>query len=80
MKDILSELRRRGVGKVVAGYAVVAWVIAQVSDLAADNFAAPAWLMPMLLVLLALGLPLAVVLAARLNEAGFDLADFGKSR
>lgn len=42
---------------------VVAWVVAQVADLAADNFAAPAWLMPMLLILLALGLPVAVVLA-----------------
>ncbi len=63
MREILFELRRRGVVKVVAGYAVVAWIIAQVADLAADSFAAPAWLMPMLLVLLALGLPLVVVLA-----------------
>lgn len=63
MKDLPGELRRRRVMKVAAGYAVVAWIVAQVADLAADNFAAPAWLMPMLLILLALGLPVAVVLA-----------------
>lgn len=63
MIPFLAELRRRKVVKVVAGYAVVAWGVAQVADLAADNFGAPAWFMPMLLIVLALGLPIAAVLA-----------------
>lgn len=63
MNDLLTELRRRKVVRVVAGYAIVAWLAAQVADLAADNFGAPGWFMPMLLVVLALGLPIAAVLA-----------------
>lgn len=63
MKALIAELRRRKVVNVAAGYAVVAWIVAQVADLAADNFGAPAWFMPMLLIVLALGLPVAVVLA-----------------
>ena len=63
MNDLLAELRRRKVVRVVAGYAIVAWLAAQVADLAADNFGAPGWFMPMLLVVLALGLPIAAVLA-----------------
>ncbi|HSM07416.1 MAG TPA: hypothetical protein VLA33_00180 [Gemmatimonadota bacterium] len=63
MNDFFVEIRRRKVGRVVVGYAIVAWLVAQVADLAADNFGAPGWFMPMLLVLLALGLPFAAVLA-----------------
>lgn len=63
MNHFFSELRRRKVVRVVAGYAIVAWLVAQVADLAADNFGAPGWFMPMLLVVLALGLPVAAILA-----------------
>lgn len=63
MKALIAELRRRKVVNVAAGYAVVAWIVAQVADLAADSFGAPAWFMPMLLVVLALGLPVAAILA-----------------
>ncbi len=63
MNHFFTELRRRKVVRVVVGYAIVAWLVAQVADLAADNFGAPGWFMPMLLVVLALGLPVAAILA-----------------
>lgn len=44
MNRLMVELRRRDAVKVTAGQAVVARVVAQVADLAADNFGAPgAW-------------------------------------
>jgi len=42
---------------------VVAWLTAQVVDLVLENFGAPAWFMRSLLVILAAGLPLALVFA-----------------
>ena len=49
--------------RVGIAYAVVAWLVAQVMDLVLDNFGAPAWFMRSLLVVLAAGLPLALVFA-----------------
>ncbi|MEM9302967.1 MAG: hypothetical protein AAGE01_12695, partial [Pseudomonadota bacterium] len=61
--SLFAELQRRNVFRVGFAYAVTAWLIAQVADLAADAFAAPDWFMRMLIVVLALGLPLALFLA-----------------
>src|SRR5262245_55607929 len=58
-----AELKRRNVFRVGAVYLAAAWVISQVGDVVAQAFAAPPWPMRMLLVLLALGLPIAVVLS-----------------
>jgi TolB-like protein len=63
VNDLLAELRRRNVFKVGAAYILVAWVIAQVAELALDSFEAPGWVMKTLLLLLALGLPLVLVFA-----------------
>ena len=63
VNDLLAELRRRNVFKVGAAYVLVAWVLAQVAELALDSFEAPAWVMKTLLLLLALGLPLVLVFA-----------------
>jgi TolB-like protein len=59
----LTELKRRKVVRVALVYAVVAWGVAQVADLAVSTFGAPEWVMQVLVVLLLLGLPIAVVLA-----------------
>lgn len=61
--SLFTELKRRNVFRVGAAYAVVAWLIVQVGDVAADNLGFPDWFMPMLFVLLALGFPVAVFLA-----------------
>ena len=40
---------------------MTAWLIAQVAGLAADSFGAPAWVMKMIITMLALGAPARVV-------------------
>ncbi|HSM36656.1 MAG TPA: hypothetical protein VK837_09695 [Longimicrobiales bacterium] len=60
---LFDELRRRNVIRVATAYAVVGWLVLQVADLAAASFAAPDWVMRMLIVALLLGLPVAAFLA-----------------
>ncbi len=63
MPGFFEELKRRNVVRVGIAYVVIAWVIAQVAELALDSFAAPEWVMKTLLLLLTLGLPLALFFA-----------------
>jgi TolB-like protein/Flp pilus assembly protein TadD len=63
LPSLISELKRRNVFRVGMAYVLVAWLIAQAGDLLADNLSFPEWFMPMLLAVLALGLPLALFLA-----------------
>ncbi len=63
MSSFFAELRRRSVFKVGAAYAIVAWLIAQVSELVLDAIPAPHWVFTTLLYLLAIGFPLALLLA-----------------
>ncbi len=58
-----KELHRRNVTKVAVAYVVSAWLIAQVSDLVLDNFAAPDWAMRAVLVALAIGFPIALIIS-----------------
>ncbi len=61
--SFFSELNRRNVFRVAIAYVVTAWLIAQVAGLAADSFGAPAWVMKMIITVLALGAPVALVMA-----------------
>ncbi len=61
--DFFQELRQRNVFRVGAAYVVVAWLIAQVAELALDSFDAPAWVIKAVLISLAAGLPIAVFFA-----------------
>ena len=61
--SLFEELKRRNVIRVGIAYVVIAWLIAQVADLALDNFEAPGWIIKTILLLLALGLPLALFFA-----------------
>lgn len=61
--NLFEELRHRNVFRVGIAYIIAGWLIAQVADLAADAFAAPAWVMQMLIILLLIGLPVALFLA-----------------
>jgi len=63
LPSLFSELKRRNVVRVGTAYVLVAWLIAQAGDLAADNLPFPEWFMPMLLVILLLGFPIALFLA-----------------
>ena len=57
---ILKELQRRNVFRVALGYIVSSWLIAQLADLVLENIGAPGWVMQTILLLLALGFPVAV--------------------
>lgn len=61
--SLYLELKRRGVLEAGTNYVVVAWLIAQVAELIGDIFDAPDWILQMLLVALAVGLPIALVLS-----------------
>jgi len=63
VKKLYTELTRRKVFKVGGAYLILAWLIAQVSELALDSFEAPVWVMKTLLLLLALGFPVALLFA-----------------
>ncbi|QKK03875.1 MAG: hypothetical protein HND55_15175 [Pseudomonadota bacterium] len=56
MRNLIDELKRRNVIRVVMAYAVAAWVIVQAVDMAADAFDAPVWIMQMTLALAFIGL------------------------
>lgn len=55
MSNLFSELKRRNVIRVAAAYLVVSWLLVQVLGLAANSFEAPAWVMKMLITVLAIG-------------------------
>jgi adenylate cyclase len=61
--SLISELKRRNVFRVAVAYTVIAWLLAQVADLAFDNFGTPDWVPKTFLFLLALGFPLAIFFA-----------------
>jgi len=57
------RLRRRGVVRVALGYLVIAWLVLQVGDVVLDPLGAPPWVMRLLIVLAAVGFPIALALA-----------------
>ena len=73
--SLFSELKRRKVFRVAIGYAIAAWLVAQVADLVADNFLAPVWVMQMIITLLIVGLPISLILSW-----AFDLTADGITR
>lgn len=61
--SFIKELKRRNVFRVAIAYVIVAWLIAQVTELALDSFAAPDWTIKTVLFLLVIGFPLAMFFA-----------------
>jgi TolB-like protein/uncharacterized protein HemY len=61
--NFFAELKRRNVYKVAVAYAVVGWLVIQVSSTVLPTFHAPEWIVQTLVVLIALGLPVALVIA-----------------
>src|SRR5947209_2948570 len=62
MKSFFNELRHRRVYRVALGYAVAAWLCIQVGATVLPAFHAPEIVLPILIVLLAIGFPIALVL------------------
>jgi len=61
--SFIDELKRRNVIRVAIAYTIVAWLIAQVTELAFDSFGTPDWAIKTVLFLLTIGLPLALLIA-----------------
>ncbi len=61
--SFFEELKRRNVIRVGVAYTVAAWLLLQISDLVLQNIAAPAWVIQVIMLLLALGFPLVVTFA-----------------
>jgi TolB-like protein len=58
-----GELKRRNVYKVAVAYAVVGWLVIQISSTVLPTFHGPEWVAQTLVVIVALGFPIALVLA-----------------
>jgi len=63
MASFLGEIKRRKVFQVAAVYAVVAWLTIQVVDIISEPLNLPDWLDTVVIILLAVGFPIAVILA-----------------
>jgi hypothetical protein len=61
--SLFAELRRRNVFKVGAAYAIVAWLLLQITDIVLPTFQAPLWVAQTITFVLAIGFPIAVILA-----------------
>ena len=62
-RNFFSELKRRNVYKVAVAYAIVGWLVVQVSSTVLPTFHAPEWVVQTLVVLVAIGFPIALVIA-----------------
>src|SRR5438094_2850402 len=61
--NFFSELKRRNVYKVAVAYAVVGWVIAQIATQIFPFLEIPNWVVRLIIVLIAIGFPIALVIA-----------------
>lgn len=63
MKRFFSELKRRNVYRVAVAYAVVGWLLIQIATQLFPFFDIPNWAVRLVVLLLALGFPIALILA-----------------
>ena len=63
MSGLFQELKRRNVFKVGTVYVVLAWLLAQITDVFLEPFGAPDWVIKTVLLLLIIGFPLALLFA-----------------
>jgi len=74
-KDFFAELKRRKVYRVAVAYAVVSWLLIQIATQVFPFLEIPTWAVRLVIVLLALGFPIALLLAW-----AFDLTPEGIKR
>src|SRR6266566_1568586 len=61
--SFFSELKRRNVYKVAVAYAVVGWLVAQIATQIFPFLEIPNWVVRLIIVLIAIGFPIALVIA-----------------
>jgi adenylate cyclase len=71
----LSSLRERGVLRVAASYAVIAWLALQIASVVFDPLGVPKWVLTALIIAAAVGFPVAIALAwfLEVGEHGVEL-------
>src|SRR5919197_4683753 len=69
MNNFFAELKRRNVYKVAVAYAVVGWLIAQIATQVFPFLEIPNWIVRLVIVLIAIGFPIALVIAWALEAA-----------
>jgi TolB-like protein/Tfp pilus assembly protein PilF len=76
-KNFFVELRRRNIYRVAVAYAIVAWLVIQVATQTFPFLEIPNWCVRLVIVLLALGFPIALILAwaYELTPEGIKRAD-----
>jgi TolB-like protein len=76
-KNFFAELKRRNVYKVAIAYAIVAWLLLQAASILFPTFEAPPWTMKVFVAVVALGFPIALILAwaFELTPEGIKLTD-----
>ena len=62
-KTFFGELKRRNVYKVAIAYAVVTWLLIQAASILLPTFDAPPWMMKIFVSAVAIGFPIALVIA-----------------
>lgn len=79
LTSVFIALRRPNVYKVAVTYAVVAWLVVQIASIVLPTFHSPEWVLQTLVVIVALGFPVALVLAwvFKLTPAGIRRAESG---
>jgi TolB-like protein/Flp pilus assembly protein TadD len=63
MRNFFSELKRRKVYRVAVAYAVVAWLVVQIATQTFPFLDVPNWAIRLIIILIALGFPVALILA-----------------
>ena len=63
MPRLIEELKRRNVFKVGTAYVVMAWLLAQITDVFLEPFGTPDWVIKTILLVLVAGFPLALFFA-----------------
>ncbi|HEV2096939.1 MAG TPA: hypothetical protein VGQ82_10595, partial [Chthoniobacterales bacterium] len=74
-RNFFAELKRRKVYRVAVAYAVVAWLLVQITTQVFPFFEIPSWAVRLVICLLALGFPVALFLSW-----AFDLTPQGIKR
>src|SRR6266567_1657227 len=80
MSSFFRELKERKVYRVALGYAVVAWLVIQISATVMPAYHAPDWFLPIFITVIALGFPVALVLAwaFELTPEGIKRTEFAE--
>ena len=75
MANLIGELKRRNVFKVAVAYAIVGWLLVEISATVLPTFGSPDWVLKVVTFLIVLGFPLALLFAwaFELTEGGIKL-------